>query len=544
LIMAHNHNQSAQLAKTHYDVIIVGGGHNGLVAAAYLAKAGRSVLVLERKPYVGGAAISAHAFDGIDARLSRYSYLVSLFPQQIIDDLGLRFESRKRAVASFTPVIQDNQHKALLISNTSDQRSSESFHQLTGSDDEFEAFQRFYQLTGALASCIWPTLLQPLVTREELHKQFTNTVSDDAKIAWEMFIEQPLGIGLERMVRDDVVRGVIFTDAKIGVLTHPHDASLLQNRTLLYHVIGNLTGDWRVPVGGMGALTSELERCARTSGAEIITSADVQHISPTSPDAEIEYVQDGHTYRAQARYVLANVAPTVLASMLTDSGTDPMIEGGANGEGSVFKINMLLRRLPRLRASSYRPEEAFAGTFHLDEHYNAMQQSYRLAVEGKLPDYPPGEMYCHSLTDPSILSPELSAQGYHTLTLFGVDMPYRLFKTDNESVREEALNRYLAALNRYLEEPIQDCFAIDANGKPCIEAKSPVDLETELNMPLGHIFHGDLSWPFVETAERRGMWGVETRYPNIFFCGSGALRGGCVSGIPGHNAARKVLECG
>jgi phytoene dehydrogenase-like protein len=542
--MTHNQNLPAQPARTHYNVIIVGGGHNGLVAAAYLAKAGRSVLVLERKPYVGGAAISARAFDGVDAQLSRYSYLVSLFPRQIIDDLGLRFVARRRAVASFTPVIRDGQQRALLISNTSDQVSAESFRQLTGSNDAFEAFQRFYQLTGALARCIWPTLLQPLTTREELYKQFINMVSDDAKTAWEMFIEQPLGIGLERMIRDDVVRGVIFTDAKIGVLTHPHDPTLLQNRTLLYHVIGNLTGDWRVPVGGMGALTAELERCARAAGAEIVTSADVQHISPASPEAEIEYIHNEQNYRTQTRYVLANVAPAVLASMLGDSGSGSISMGATSGEGSVFKINMLLRRLPRLRASGYTPEQAFAGTFHLDEHYNAMQESYRLAVAGKLPDFPPGEMYCHSLTDPSILSPELNAQGYHTLTLFGVDMPYRLFQGDNESVREEALLRYLAGLNRYLAEPIQDCLAQDANGKPCIEAKSPVDLETELNMPTGHIFHGDLSWPFVETGEQRGMWGVETRYPNIFFCGSGALRGGCVSGIPGHNAARKVLECG
>lgn len=541
--MAHNRQQPIRPTRAQYDVIIVGGGHNGLVAAVYLAKAGRSVLVLERKPYVGGAAVSARAFTGVDARLSRYSYLVSLFPQQIIDDLGLRFQTRRRAVASFTPVIQDGQHSALLISNTSNQRTAESFRRLTGSDDEFQAFQRFYQLTKSLAERIWPTLLEPLMTREEMRARFTNA-DDDAKTAWEMFIEQPLGVGLERMISDDAVRGIIFTDAKIGVLTHPHDPSLLQNRTLLYHVIGNLTGDWRVPVGGMGALTTELERCARAAGAEIIISADVQHISPTSQRAEIEYIHDEHTYRTQARYILANVAPAVLASMLPDSNPDPMIESAASGEGSVFKINMLLRRLPRLRASDYTPKEAFAGTFHLEEHYEAMQDSYRLAVQGKLPDYPPGEMYCHSLTDPSILSPELNAEGYHTLTLFGVDMPYRLFQADNESVREEALFRYLAALNRYLEEPIQDCLAVDANGHPCIEAKSPVDLEIELNMPTGHIFHGDLTWPFVETSDRRGTWGVETRYPNLFLCGSGALRGGCVSGIPGHNAARKVLECG
>jgi phytoene dehydrogenase-like protein len=208
----------------------------------------------------------------------------------------------------------------------------------------------------------------------------------------------------------------------------------------------------------------------------------------------------------------------------------------------VLKINMLLKRLPAPRIGGYTARHAFAGTFHIDEGYEAMLRSYERAVRGELPDQPPGEMYCHTLTDMSILSPELAAAGYHTLTLFGLDMPYDLFREDNERVKAEVQQRYLNAINRYLAEPIEDCLAQDETGRPCIEAKSPVDLERELNMPLGHIFHGDLTWPFAEDGTPPGMWGVETSYPNVFLCGSGAQRGGCVSGIPGHNAAMKVLE--
>jgi phytoene dehydrogenase-like protein len=110
-------------------------------------------------------------------------------------------------------------------------------------------------------------------------------------------------------------------------------------------------------------------------------------------------------------------------------------------------------------------------------------------------------------------------------------------------VRREVLRRYLAAINQYLDEPLEDCLAQDADGKPCIEAKSAVDLEAELNMPAGHIFHNDCTWPFTDDEAQAGQWGVETAYPNLFICGSGAQRGGCVSGIPGHNAAMKVLSC-
>lgn len=147
------------------------------------------------------------------------------------------------------------------------------------------------------------------------------------------------------------------------------------------------------------------------------------------------------------------------------------------------------------------------------------------------------------MTDPSTLSPELRAAGYHTITLFGLDMRAQAFHADNASTREKVLQSYVKAIDAYLEDPLEDCLAVDADGKPCIEAKSPLDLESELGLPQGNIFHNNLTWPFADDSEQVGTWGVETPYPNLFICGSGALRGGCVSGVPGHNAAMKVLEC-
>jgi phytoene dehydrogenase-like protein len=149
-------------------------------------------------------------------------------------------------------------------------------------------------------------------------------------------------------------------------------------------------------------------------------------------------------------------------------------------------------------------------------------------------------MYCHSLTDPSILGPGL--EGHQTLTLFGLHLPAALFEGRNDELRDELVGRYLAALNEHLVEPIESCLAVDANGKPCIEARTPLDLEAELSMPRGNIFHGDLSWPFAETEAEVGTWGVETDVANLFICGAGARRGGGVSGIGGHNAAMAVLE--
>jgi phytoene dehydrogenase-like protein len=203
---------------------------------------------------------------------------------------------------------------------------------------------------------------------------------------------------------------------------------------------------------------------------------------------------------------------------------------------------MLLHRLPRLRASRHSVTDAFCGTFHIDEGYEQMKVSYQQAKEMRLPDKVPCEMYCHTLTDDSILSPELRARGFHTLTLFALDTPWKLFSADNESARREATRKCLEGLNSYLAEPIQDCLARAGDGEPCLEAKTPVDIEQELGHYRGNIFQAALAFPFADTPDAAGTWGVETPFPNVLFCGSNARRGGGVSGIPGHNAAMKVLE--
>jgi phytoene dehydrogenase-like protein len=322
-------------------------------------------------------------------------------------------------------------------------------------------------------------------------------------------------------------------------------------------VIGNGTGEWRVPVGGMDAVTAELERAAREAGADLVTGAEVVRVAADGRDGEVAYARhgDGTEQVVGCSYVLAGVAPAVLDRLRGGAATVPQ------PEGAQMKINMLLDRLPRLR-SGHDPAVAFAGTLHVDEGYAALEAGYAAAAAGTLPDPLPGEVYCHTLTDPSILAPELAARGVHTLTLFGLHAPARLFAGDRsarsgaDAVRDEAVRRHLAGLDAYLEEPLADCLARDAEGRPCIEAVSPCDLEASLGLPGGHIFHADLTWPWADddpggatsagAADRRdaqpGAWGVETGVGNLFVCGAGARRGGGVSGVGGHNAAMAVLD--
>ena len=149
-------------------------------------------------------------------------------------------------------------------------------------------------------------------------------------------------------------------------------------------------------------------------------------------------------------------------------------------------------------------------------------------------------MYCHTLTDPSILSDDLADKGFHTLTLFGLHTPAELFTENNEAAKKNATKRCLDALNSYLVDPIESVLAVNSDGSLCIEVKSPLDLENDVRLPRGNIFHRDLSFPFKEDGDKQ-IWGVETDDPRIFICGAGAQRGGGVSGIPGHNAAMAVL---
>jgi phytoene dehydrogenase-like protein len=233
-----------------------------------------------------------------------------------------------------------------------------------------------------------------------------------------------------------------------------------------------------------------------------------------------------------------NAAPRVLDTLL---GHEP---AGTGPEGSQLKVNMVLRRLPRLRDPQVDPRVAFAGTFHINESYDQLATAHAQAAAGRLPSVPPAEIYCHTLTDPSILGDDLRSSGHHTLTLFGLHMPARLFRDDPEGARAAALASTLSSLNSVLAEPLEDCLARDADGRPCLEARSPVDLEDDIALPGGHIFHRDLQWPWLQddghTPAQR--WGVATADDRVLLCGAGARRGGGVSGVPGRSAAMALLE--
>ncbi|GAA1853837.1 phytoene desaturase family protein [Microbacterium koreense] len=529
---------TAGVPNATHDVVIVGGGHNALVAAAYLARAGRSVIVLERLDHVGGAAVSERPWAGVDARLSRYSYLVSLLPRRVIDDLGLRIELTRRRYSSYTPV-PDDPERGVLVDNGDAAATAESFLRATGDGAEAGRYAAFGQRIAPVAERLFPTVTQPLRRRRDVQ----SLVSDDR--LWSDLFARPLGEVIRSSLATDIARGIVLTDGLIGTFASADDTSLRQNRCFFYHVIGGGTGDWDVPVGGMGRVSGELERAAREAGAEVRTSAEVASVSP---DGEVVIASEAGRDVVRGSIVLSGVGPAVLDRLLRAGGADAATtESVDDPEGAQVKVNMLLRRLPRLHDQNVSPEAAFAGTFHINETLTQLDAAHATAMAGGIPHPLPAEIYCHSLTDPSILGPELRASGAQTLTLFGLHVPHRLVAgADRDTSRAELLAAAEASLASVLAEPIGDVVLEAPDGTPCIEAKTTADLEDALGMTGGDIFHGSLSWPWAgddeplnSPAER---WGVATSHPRVLLCGSGARRGGAVSGLGGHNAAMAALE--
>lgn len=511
---------------TTYDAVIVGGGHNGLVAACYLAKAKKKVLLLESNDSLGGATASIQLFPDYEAYLSRYSYLVSLLPDQIVKDLGIQFTTLPRAIASYTPGKDENGDFGLLIASEWDKQTADSFRRLTGSDKEGFAWRSFYEEVAKLAQRLAPSLLKPLRRASDIRSEVA------LPGIWQELIETPIGEVIENRFQNDLVRGVALTDALIG--TFASDKDFNANACFLYHLIGNGTGQWRVPKGGMGQLIGELERIAISLGVTIHRRSKVTEIESGSNGIAVR-TESGQ--RFCGRNLVFAAAPQRLANLLNQKEPESL-------PGSQLKINMLVSELPKLK-SGVDPELAFAGTLHINESFLQLRNAFSVAQQGDLPDPLPLEIYCHTLADQSILSDELSKEGFHTLTLFALHTPHNLFTENPSEAKSRATDLALKSLNEYLLDPIESVLAPCGENEFAMEVMTPLDLQSEVGLPRGNIFHNQLSFPFLlegEEAIGKAKWGVATEDPHIVIGGAGARRGGGVSGIAGHNAAMAILE--
>ena len=254
------------------------------------------------------------------------------------------------------------------------------------------------------------------------------------------------------------------------------------SRCFLYHVIGGGSGDWDVPIGGMGHVTSQLVKRAREAGATLVAGADVESVDP---EGTVAWRAQDTTQSASANLIIAGCSPTELGRLIGQSPRE------LPTEGAQVKVNLVVSRLPQLRDTNVSLQAAFGGTFHINETWSQLHHAWSEAQSGRLPDPIPAEIYCHSLTDPSILDASLVDAGVHTLTVFALHTPHRLIQSlDPDAVRQDLQDRVLRSLNSVLAEPIEDVILSTPDGQLCVETKTTIDLEHTLRLPGGNIFHG------------------------------------------------------
>jgi len=306
------------------------------------------------------------------------------------------------------------------------------------------------------------------------------------------------------------------------------------NASALRHALAGGAEHWPQVVGGGAAVADALTRAATAAGAELRLGGGVAAIRTGEGGAphEVDVDFPGGRESVRARFVLADVAPWILHILL--GGRE---DGEAKPQGTRFVVDLLVDRLPE-RLARLR-----GGRLAVGADPASLAAAYDDTRSGQLPRRPPGALHSPSLRDPSLVAGE--PEGTHTLTWVGVHHPVHLFDPDPSRRREEALGRVLGALGDALGEPVDELLARDADGRPCVEARSPLDLEAEFASPGGHPFHGDLDWPWAPARARLDTpelaWGVATGHPRVLLAGSGARRGGTLSGVAGRDAARAVL---
>jgi phytoene dehydrogenase-like protein len=512
-----------------YDAIIIGGGHNGLVAACYLAKAGRKVLVLERYHTVGGAAITEEIHPGF--RVSVASYSCSLLRPEIVADLRLAdygFAVYPKRPSYFMP-FPDGRH--LLLYAEDRERSKAQIARFSRRDAEaLDAWEEFWDRVGDLVE---PTLMRPPITLGELAGRFEAAgCADDFRRIMLLSVGDLVGEFFE----SEHVRAAMVPQGLIGTAGGPLTPGTPY--VWLYHAVGRAIGQrgvWGYVRGGMGAITQALAAAARDLGVELRTSASVGEVLVAQGQARGVVLESGETLLARA--VLSNADPKRTFLALCPSGALPpefraRVERAYRCAGPVYKLNLALRELPRYTAAppDAPPELVCRATTDIMPTVAYAERAWDDCKRGLPSREPFIEIFSQSPTDPSMAPP-----GQHVLSCFCQYAPYAPEgRSWDDGLREEFADRVVAKLGEYAPNLPGAVIAR--------QMLSPVDLERRFGLTGGNIFHGEITPD--QSFNLRPLSGCadyRTPLPGLYLCGSGAHPGGGVTGIPGHNAAQVVL---
>ncbi|XP_042315169.1 pyridine nucleotide-disulfide oxidoreductase domain-containing protein 2 [Sceloporus undulatus] len=553
------HSGASGSLKREYDAIVVGAGHNGLVAAAYLQKGGLKTVVLERRHIVGGAAVTEEIIPGF--HFSRASYLLSLLRPQIYKELELKRHGLKvllRDPYSFTPMLEDGQDgrspRSLLLGNN----MAETQKQIAQfSVKDAEAFPKYETFMSRLVSAIDPlldtcpvdlavlsqgSLLQRLKAlqglRTLIHAGFT--LGKELPQYYEV-LTAPISKILDFWFESEPLKATLATDAVIGAMASPHTPG--SGYVLLHHVMGELEGRrgaWGYVTGGMGALSQALARAATELGAEIFTEKEVAKILLSS-DRKVKGVCLKDGTEVKSLLVLSNASPQLTFLELTPQELLPpeFVQriSQFDTRSPVTKINVAVDQLPNFLAAPNsndgHPSPHHQSSIHLNcEDMHTVHQAFEDASHGR-----PSHRPMIELCIPSALDSTLAPPGCHVISLFTQYTPYMLAggKQWNNHERDDYADRVFDCVEAYAPG-----FKASVIGRDVL---TPPDLEQIFGLPGGNIFHGAMSLDQLYFARPMPSYSsYRSPVQGLYLCGSGAHPGGGVMGAVGRNAARTVLE--
>jgi phytoene dehydrogenase-like protein len=522
-----------------YDAAVIGGGHNGLVAAAYLAKAAARVVVLEARHKTGGAAATDQPWpDHPEFKVTTLSYVMSLMPDRIVDDLRLRTHGYR--VHPVGPYVMPFDDGRVMIQYEDNARNYDEFAKFSKADAE--ALERWDAWIGGLAAVLGPLLM---TTPPEIGSKRPGDLLEQLRLAWRFrgldvrtvgevtrLMTMSIADLVARFFESDPVRAVMTINGLIGTWAGPYEPGT--GYVAAHHSIGDVgdgtLGSWGVPEGGMGAVPAAIERSARAAGAEIRTGAKVERVMVRDGRATGVVLGDGEEVFAPLVVTACHPQITFLRQVERTQLPEDFvndIERWSTRSG-VVKINLAVSKLPRLAGAPDWTD--FSGGFEIAHSVDYLETAFEEARHG----VPATRPFSDGVI-PTTLDPSLAPPGAHIVSLFTQWVPHTW---SEEPHRDE--------LEAYADRVVDEYERVAPGFRESIVARQvigPYDMEQGWGLIGGNIFHGELSADqLFHMRPAPGYADYRTPIAGLYQCSSATHAGGGVCGIPAYNCVREIRK--